>query len=241
MSIILVYCLHFLVVISYLTAAWVSTRFFWVAIALHAGALYSVIPANGVIDLGQLISLFLLCTMLVAWKGLTVKFSQKLLVALTIFATIIPLLLNDKNTIPLYSLHVLLALFAYISATASFFYWLDIVVSEKLFKNQPQLLPETPLLLREKRCILFVTAAFCLLTLTLASGFFNAYTNNLPIFDITHKNIFAVLTWLTFAILLTGRYFFGWRGQRALIYYFIGCVFLILSYIISTFILYVIN
>ncbi len=240
MSIILVNCLYLIVVISYIATVAVSPRVYWLAIALHAILLTTDVYTGG-IGLGQLISFLLLGTVLITWKGLDVKFSQRLLIVITVFGVITPLLLTDKSAIPIYSYHVVLALLAYISAGASFFYWLDTVLSERLLKTNPTVLPNTPILQRENRCILFVTISFSLLTLTLMSGFYNAFSHNLPLFDITHKNIFAILTWLTFLVLLIGRHFFGWRGKKALIYYFTGCVFLLSSYIVSTSILTLIN
>jgi ABC-type uncharacterized transport system permease subunit len=55
-----------------------------------------------------------------------------------------------------------------------------------------------------------------------------------------HKTLFALLSWLTFAILLIGRYAYGWRGRTALRFTLLGFVMLLLAYVGSRFVLEVI-
>lgn len=52
-----------------------------------------------------------------------------------------------------------------------------------------------------------------------------------------HKIVFSVISWVVFAILLFGRYQFGWRGPIASRWTLIGTGFLILSYFGSQFVL----
>ena len=52
-----------------------------------------------------------------------------------------------------------------------------------------------------------------------------------------HKVVFASIAWLVFAILLFGRYRFGWRGPLASRWTLTGMGFLILSYFGSEFVL----
>lgn len=49
--------------------------------------------------------------------------------------------------------------------------------------------------------------------------------------------ITAILAWIVFAILLSGRYFFGWRGQKAIRWTLSGVLLLVLSYPTSSFLL----
>jgi ABC-type uncharacterized transport system permease subunit len=55
-----------------------------------------------------------------------------------------------------------------------------------------------------------------------------------------HKSIFTLLSWLTFGILLIGRYVRGWRGRTALRYTLVGFAFVVLAYTGSRFVIEVI-
>ena len=94
-----------------------------------------------------------------------------------------------------------------------------------------------PLLTLERLLFRMIAAAFVLLTLTLATGI--AFSETLfgrPLrFD--HKTLFALLSWATFALLLAGRYFYGWRGRTALRWTLSGFVLLLLAYVGSRFVL----
>jgi ABC-type uncharacterized transport system permease subunit len=55
-----------------------------------------------------------------------------------------------------------------------------------------------------------------------------------------HKTIFSVLSWITFAALLWGRWQWGWRGRRAVGVLYAGAALLLLAYVGSRFVLEVI-
>jgi ABC-type uncharacterized transport system permease subunit len=93
-----------------------------------------------------------------------------------------------------------------------------------------------PLLTLERFLFRLVGAGFVLLTLTLASGLmFSEQIFGKPV-TFTHKNLFSVLGWLTFGILLIGRWRFGWRGRRALYWILAGTALLVLGYLGSKFV-----
>ena len=52
--------------------------------------------------------------------------------------------------------------------------------------------------------------------------------------------MFSVLAWLTFAVLLTGRARFGWRGRTARRVLYAGSALLLLAYVGSRFVLEVV-
>jgi ABC-type uncharacterized transport system permease subunit len=54
---------------------------------------------------------------------------------------------------------------------------------------------------------------------------------------LAHKTILALAAWLIFAILLIGRWRFGWRGRKAAVYTLAGFVMLALAYFGSKFVL----
>ena len=97
-----------------------------------------------------------------------------------------------------------------------------------------------PLLTLERLMFRFVRAGFVLLTLTMLAGIFFGeylYGDSYTGWRWDHKRIFTLLSWLTFAALLIGRYRFGWRGRRAVRVLYTGAALLLLGYAGSRFVL----
>ena len=97
-----------------------------------------------------------------------------------------------------------------------------------------------PLLTLEKLLFRVIAAAFVFLTLTLATGI--AFSETLfgrPLRS-DHKTVFALLSWITFGVLLAGRHLYGWRGRTALRWTLSGFVLLVLAYVGSRFVLEVV-
>ncbi|HLT26588.1 MAG TPA: cytochrome c biogenesis protein CcsA [Zeimonas sp.] len=97
-----------------------------------------------------------------------------------------------------------------------------------------------PLLVLERILFRFIGLGFVLLTLTTASGvLFSEEILGQPLrFD--HKNVFSLIAWAVFGILLLGRRLWGWRGRTALRLTFGGFALLLLAYVGSRFVLEVI-
>ncbi len=97
-----------------------------------------------------------------------------------------------------------------------------------------------PLLTLERILFRLIGIAFALLTLTLATGsIFSESLFGQPLrFD--HKTLFAIVSWLTFAALLAGRRWYGWRGRTALRWTLAGFVLLLLAYVGSRFVIEVV-
>jgi ABC-type uncharacterized transport system permease subunit len=93
-----------------------------------------------------------------------------------------------------------------------------------------------PLLALESLLFHQLAAGFVLLTASLGSGIvFSEELFGRPLqFD--HKTLFAIISWAVFAVLLTGRYAFGWRGKVAQRWIFAGVLLLLLAYIGSRFV-----
>ena len=101
--------------------------------------------------------------------------------------------------------------------------------------------PNIPLLTLERLTFRFVEVGFALLTTTLLVVFLWSellYKGSPVRWD--HKTIFSVLSWLTFAVLLSGRSLFGWRGRRAVRVLYLGAGLLMLAYVGSRFVLEVV-
>lgn len=96
-----------------------------------------------------------------------------------------------------------------------------------------------PLLTLERLTYRFVMAGFVLLSATLVVGLWFGE----PVYGYSHawkwnhKTVFSALSWVTFAVLLTGRMGFGWRGKRAVRVLYVGSAFLLLAYVGSRFVM----
>lgn len=99
-----------------------------------------------------------------------------------------------------------------------------------LLSRMPSLLALESLLFRQ------LAVGFVLLTASLVSGIvFSEELFGRPLrFD--HKTLFAIVAWSVFAVLLLGRYAFGWRGRVAQRWLFVGFLMLVLAYIGSRFV-----
>ena len=97
-----------------------------------------------------------------------------------------------------------------------------------------------PLLTLERLMFRFLGAGFVLLTLTMLAGAFfgeQLYGASYTGWRWDHKRVFTLLSWLTFGTLLAGRWWFGWRGRRAVRVLYIGAALLLLGYVGSRFVL----
>ena len=79
--------------------------------------------------------------------------------------------------------------------------------------------------------------AFVFLTLTLVTGIAFSETLFGRALRADHKTVFAVLSWLTFGLLLAGRVLYGWRGRTALRWTLSGFMMLLFAYVGSRFVL----
>ena len=127
-------------------------------------------------------------------------------------------------------LHIFSALLAYsllmvAAVQAVLLWWLERKLRHAPMQISP-LLP--PLQLQESFLFRVIGTGFGLLTLALliaVMGMPGLFASQ-PL----HKPLFAVLSWLVFAILLFGRWQRGWRGRIAVRWTLIGFALLALSY-----------
>jgi ABC-type uncharacterized transport system permease subunit len=73
-----------------------------------------------------------------------------------------------------------------------------------------------------------LASGFAVLTLALFSGF--VFVDNLFAQHLVHKTVLSCLAWIVFAVLLFGRWRFGWRGRRAANWALSGFALLGLAY-----------
>jgi ABC-type uncharacterized transport system permease subunit len=108
------------------------------------------------------------------------------------------------------------------------------VVLGRILDAQPPLLAQEQVLFR------VIWIAFALLTFAVISGSLISVAATGKWLPFDHKTVFTLLSWLTFGILLVGRYTRGWRGRIALRYTLLGFAFILLSYTGSRFVVEVI-
>ena len=113
----------------------------------------------------------------------------------------------------------------------------QVLVDRRLRSRQPLgwLRILTPIESLESGCFEAILGGFALLTLALVSGGY--FIENLLQQHLVHKVVLAVVAWIVFAVLLLGRWRFGWRGRKALRWTLSGYVLLILAYFGSKLIL----
>ncbi|MBI4984525.1 MAG: cytochrome c biogenesis protein CcsA [Rhodocyclales bacterium] len=144
---------------------------------------------------------------------------------------------------PVFRAHFLMAMLAYSLFTLAALHAILMAVAEKSLHRgrlTPLLSGLPPLLTMEALLFRMIHIGFALLTLTLASGIlFSEALFGKPL-AFNHKTIFALLSWLIFAALLTGRHLRGWRGRKALRWTLAGFGALLLAYVGSRFVLEVI-
>jgi ABC-type uncharacterized transport system permease subunit len=101
---------------------------------------------------------------------------------------------------------------------------------------------DMPLMTLERLMFAFVMAGFVLLSATLLVGWgFSEFLYGSGVaWKWNHKTIFSVMSWLVFALLLWGRWQWGWRGKRAVRVLYLGAGLLLLAYVGSRFVLEII-
>lgn len=219
-----------------------------VPLTLHAFLLYSELFAPSELRFGfaQALSTMLWLAVLIYWFEslfFGLEGMQPPVLALAALAAPLPALFPGR-AIALaasfeFKVHLVMAMLAYSLFTIAILHAVLMAVAERRLhrKERGALGALPPLLTLERLLFRMITVAFVLLTLTLATGI--AFSETLfgrPLrFD--HKTLFALLSWATFALLLAGRYFYGWRGRTALRWTLSGFVLLLLAYVGSRFVL----
>lgn len=134
-------------------------------------------------------------------------------------------------------LHIVFSLFAFSVLTISAIQSILLLNQDRHLRNaeiegMTRALP--PLHETEKFMFQTITIGFALLSIALLTGFL--FLENMFEQHIAHKTILSCIAWLLFAVLLWGRWKFGWRGLTAIRWTLGGFVFLILAYLGSMFV-----
>ncbi|QZA80997.1 cytochrome C assembly family protein [Deefgea piscis] len=102
-----------------------------------------------------------------------------------------------------------------------------------LHSNNRKILVRTlpPLLTLEQLLFSCVTLGFILLSAALITGVYFSAQNSGLLLTLSHKTIFAFMSWAIFGALLVGRVLYGWRGRFAANWALAGFILLFLGYI----------
>ncbi len=128
------------------------------------------------------------------------------------------------------SAHILVASVAYSLFTAACGVGILLAIQEYQLKHHKlkQLLRVPPLQVLEQLMFEFIWAAFILLTVTIATGFY--FIEDMFAQHLVHKTFFTITSWFVFLGLLLGRHIAGWRGQLAVKLTLSGFFLLMLGY-----------
>ncbi len=128
-------------------------------------------------------------------------------------------------------IHILVSLLAYsVLSLAAFQAILLAIQDHHLHSHHPggliRALP--PLRVMEQLLFQLIGLGFVLLSLALLSGFF--FLEDIFAQHQVHKTTLSITAWLVFAVLLLGRWRYGWRGRTATRWMLMGFVVLMLAY-----------
>ena len=135
-------------------------------------------------------------------------------------------------------LHAWLALLAYaalaVAALIAVMLWFqERAIRQRHLHGWLRALP--PLVQLEALLFRSLAASFVMLTLALLTGV--VFVENLLAQHLWHKTVLSFLSWIVLAILLFGRWRFGWRGPRAVKLTLTSMLLLLLAFFGSKFVL----
>lgn len=127
--------------------------------------------------------------------------------------------------------HIVLSIVAYALLTTAVVLAICLAILDRRLRSRRalgwlQALPSMEAL--EAGTFQALTAGFAILTLALFSGFI--FVDDLFAQHLIHKTVLSCLAWMVFAVLLFGRWRFGWRGRTASSWTLSGFALLALAY-----------
>ncbi len=219
-----------------------------VGAAIHAAIIYGAIIAPSGLNLAFFNVLSLIAwiiTVLVLVTAISQPVENLTLVILP-FATVCvglqgvwptaPDLL--AHVTPEMQVHILISILAYSLLALAAVQAILLAIQDRHLRNRHpggfiRALP--PLETMENLLFQMIGVGFILLTVSLFTGF--VFLENMFAQHLVHKTVLSVIAWLVFAILLWGRWRFGWRGRKAIAWTMSGFVLLMLAYLGSKLVL----
>lgn len=230
-----------------------SRAFLFVPLALHLYLLDELILPGTGLSLGFGSSLSAVAALTVLFYGMAawhypLAGMQSFVLLFAALGVLLQAMLPEGRAIPtagqpMFRLHMLAAFVAYgLFAVAALHAILISLADKHLHKPVPPSMVAglPPLLTLEKLLFRMVELGFLILTLTLLSGIFFSESIYGRAFPLTHMTVFGIASWVFYAVLLSGRRIYGWRGRTAIYWSLAGFVSLLLSYVGVMFVLEVI-
>jgi len=218
-----------------------------VALVLHTGVLFqNFIGAaelnfgvfNAVSLLAWLISLLLLAAMFSRpVENLGIVIFPLAAITLLLEASFSTEHFVDSDNFSL-KIHILISVLSYSVFTIAAIQAVLLAIQDRHLHNKHpggfiRVLP--PLQTMETLLFQMLVVGFILQSLSLLSGF--AFLEDMFAQHLVHKTVLSIMAWLIFAVLLWGRWQFGWRGKMAIRSTLSGFVLLLLAYIGSKLVL----
>jgi ABC-type uncharacterized transport system permease subunit len=207
------------------------------AATLHAIALYPMAVTPAGLNLG-----IFTAASLVAWMIVVVVIAASLrhacaslaivILPFSAFVLALSLAFSHPRVVhasPGLTLHVALSLLAYSLFAIAALQALYLAFAAHRLKSHAPILRLLPPLATMETVMFQLTAlAFALLTIGLVLG--AAYISDVRGQHLAHKIAFSLAAWLTFGVLLLGRWRWQWRGRRAVRYVVAGFALLALGF-----------
>ena len=222
------------------------------AIALHFAGIWADYSNSASINVSLLhmlsLAALIMATLIVSSRAFGQSLLTAGLIALPISAIILITLalapdqelalrhISADTRIHVVSSMLAFALFGIATVYAMFILVLDYFLRQHRLNSMMESLP--PLEVLDNLLLRLVTIGLVALTVGLISGFI--FIENLFAQHLQHKTILSIIAWLVFALLIFGRWRFGWRGRTAVKLTLAGMFILILAYFGSKLVLEVI-
>ncbi|NOX92810.1 MAG: cytochrome c biogenesis protein CcsA [Gammaproteobacteria bacterium] len=213
-----------------------------VAVAFHTITLYNTLFVAGGLNLGFFNALSLI-TWLIALLVLLAALSNPVeslgvfLLPLASIAISLGMIFPGTRTLPgVYALelklHIIMSVLAYSLLSIAAVQSVLLAIQDKHLRNKRpggfiRALP--PMQTMETLLFQLIGLGLAVLTLSLISG--GVYLEDMFAQHLAHKTILSMTAWVVFAVLLWGRWKFGWRGRIAIRWTLSGFFVLLLAYI----------
>ncbi|MCF6209461.1 MAG: cytochrome c biogenesis protein CcsA [Gammaproteobacteria bacterium] len=213
-----------------------------IAVLLHAVLLYQslFVPEGlniGFINAISLITWLIALLLLLAAVSNPVENLGIILLPLAGLAILAEVIFPSEHTLMTaqameLKLHILMSVLAYSLLSIAAGQALLLAVQDNHLRNKRpggfiRALP--PLQTMETLLFQMIGLGLALLTASLLTG--TLYIEDMFAQHLVHKTILSMVAWVVFAILLWGRWRFGWRGRTAIRWTLSGFVVLLLAYI----------
>lgn len=126
--------------------------------------------------------------------------------------------------------HIILSILAYSILTVAACQALLLIVQDRGLRHSSMPLASSfpPLMTMELLLFQFLSVGLILLTLSILTGFL--FIENISMKGLIHHTVITIVAWVIFAVLVWGRFQFGWRGARAAKWTLSGFAFLLVGY-----------